>query len=187
MTETDPSNHFSADEDWKSEAEAERARLAEADAKSAAASEQPAIPEATFDYFVIALASQAMMALAMRPDPSGQVYIDLNAVDLKMAEHHIDLLAVLDEKTKGNLTDEESKMLTETVDDSVPSTSQIKPRVQEHWPSTAEGSPRCSIWTATPGDESSLWWIRAHHPRPHIRCSEPFLTEVLAKSIHVHH
>ena len=65
MTEADPSNHFSADEDWKSEAEAERARLAEADAKSAAASEQPAIPEATFDYFVIALASQAMMAMAL--------------------------------------------------------------------------------------------------------------------------
>ncbi|MEL6743526.1 MAG: hypothetical protein AAFO67_08010 [Planctomycetota bacterium] len=43
MTETDPSNHFSADEDWKSEAEAERARLAEADAKSAAASDQPAM------------------------------------------------------------------------------------------------------------------------------------------------
>ena len=42
MTETDPSNHFSADEDWKSEAEAEQARLAEADAK-AAASEQPPI------------------------------------------------------------------------------------------------------------------------------------------------
>ena len=115
MTETDPSNHFSADEDWKSEAEAERARLAEADAKSAAASEQSAIPEATFDYFVIALASQAMMAMAMRPDPSGQVYIDLNSVDLKMAEHHIDLLAVLDEKCKGNLTDEESSMLTETL------------------------------------------------------------------------
>ena len=115
MTETDPSNHFSADEDWKSEAEAERARLAEADAKAAAASDQPPIPEATFDYFVIALASQAMMAMAMRPDPSGQVFIDLNSVDLKMAEHHIDLLAVLEEKSKGNLTDEESSMLTETI------------------------------------------------------------------------
>ena len=156
MTDTDPSNHFSADEDWKSEAEAERARLAEADAK-AAASEQPPIPEATFEYFVIALASQAMMAMAMRPDPSGQVYIDLNAVDLKMAEHHIDLLAVLDEKTKGNLTEEESKMLTETVDGLRTQYVQIKTQVQEHLakhgggltPDAQSGSP------ATPGDQSS--------------------------------
>ena len=156
MTETDPSNHLSADEDWKSEAEAERARLAEADAK-AAASEQPPIPEATFEYFVIALASQAMMAMAMRPDPSGQVYIDLNAVDLKMAEHHIDLLAVLDEKTKGNLTEKESKMLAETVDGLRTQYVQIKPQVQEHLakhgggltPDAQSGSP------ASPGDESS--------------------------------
>ena len=131
MNETDPSNHFSADEDWKSEAEAERARLAEADAETAT-SEQPPIPEATFEYFVIALASQAMMAMAMRPDPSGQVFIDLNAVDLKMAELHIDLLSVLDEKTKGNLTDEESKMLSETVNGLRTQYIQIKTQVQEH-------------------------------------------------------
>ena len=156
MTETDASNHFSADEDWKSEAEAERARLAEADAK-ASPSEQPPIPEATFEYFVIALASQAMMAMAMRPDPSGQVYIDLNAVDLKMAEHHIDLLAVLDEKTKGNLTDEESKMLVETVDGLRTQYIQIKTQVQEHLakhgggltPDAQSGSP------ATPADDSA--------------------------------
>ncbi len=138
MNDTDPSKHFSADEDWKSEAEAERARLAEADAK-AASSEQPPIPEATFEYFVIALASQAMMAMAMRPDPSGQVYIDLNAVDLKMAEHHIDLLTVLDEKTKGNLTEDESKMLTETVDGLRTQYVQIKAQVQEHLAKQGEG------------------------------------------------
>ena len=138
MNDTDPSNHFSADEDWKSEAEAERARLAEADAK-AASSEHPPIPEATFEYFVIALASQAMMAMAMRPDPSGQVYIDLNAVDLKMAEHHIDLLTVLDEKTKGNLTEDESKMLTETVDGLRTQYVQIKAQVQEHLAKQGEG------------------------------------------------
>ncbi len=131
MTEPAPSNHFSAYDFWMSAGVAVRARLAEADAK-AAASDQPPIPEATFEYFVIALASQAMMAMAMRPDPSGQVYIDLNAVDLKMAEHHIDLLAVLDEKTKGNLTEEESKMLTETVDGLRTQYVQIKTQVQEH-------------------------------------------------------
>ena len=157
MTDTDPSNHFSADEDWKSEAEAERARLAEADAKAAAGTEQPPIPEATFDYFVIALASQAMMAMAMRPDPSGQVFIDLNAVDLKMAEHHIDLLAVLEEKSKGNLTEEESSMLSETLHGLRTQFVQVKTQVQEHLakhgggltPEAQSGSP-----TST-GDEPS--------------------------------
>ncbi|MAW41843.1 MAG: hypothetical protein CMJ30_05460 [Phycisphaerae bacterium] len=132
MTENDPSNHFSADEEWKSEAEAERARLAEADAKAAAGADQTAIPEATFDYFVIALASQAMMAMAMRPDPSGQVFIDLNAVDLKMAEHHIDLLAVLEEKCKGNLTEEESSMLSETLHGLRSQFVQVQSQAQEH-------------------------------------------------------
>ena len=158
MNDTDPSKHFSADEDWKSEAEAERARLAEADAK-AASSEQPPIPEATFEYFVIALASQAMMAMAMRPDPSGQVYIDLNAVDLKMAEHHIDLLTVLDEKTKGNLTEDESKMLTETVDGLRTQYVQIKAQVQEHLakqggglsPDAQTGSPATPTGDTAPG------------------------------------
>ena len=157
MTETDPSNHFSADEDWKSEAEAERARLAEADAKSAAVSEQPAIPEATFDYFVIALASQAMMAMAMRPDPSGQVFIDLNSVDLKMAEHHIDLLAVLDEKCKGNLTDEESSMLTETLHGLRSQFVQVQAQVQEHLAKHGGGlNAEAQPGPATPpGDDAS--------------------------------
>lgn len=157
MNETDPSIHFSADEDWKSEAEAERARLAEADAKATAGSDQPAVPEATFDYFVIALASQAMMAMAMRPDPSGQVFIDLNAVDLKMAEHHIDLLAVLEEKCKGNLTDEESSMLAETLHGLRSQFVQVKVQVQEHLAKhggglTAEAQPNPE---APPGDNTA--------------------------------
>ena len=35
--------------------------------------------------------------------------------DLEMAKFNIDMLGVMEEKTKGNLTDEESKVLTDTL------------------------------------------------------------------------
>ena len=51
------------------------------------------------------------MALGFLPDPSGQQ----PPVDLGMAKHFIDLLGVLQEKTEGNLDEEEKQMLTESL------------------------------------------------------------------------
>ena len=56
------------------------------------------------------LAEQAMAALGQIPDPLENKPV----VRLELARHHIDTLGVLEEKTKGNLTDEEHEML-ETV------------------------------------------------------------------------
>ena len=97
------------------------------------------------------------MAMAMRPDPSGQVFIDLNSVDLKMAEHHIDLLAVLDEKCKGNLTDEESSMLTETLHGLRSQFVQVQAQVQEHLAKHGGGlNAEAQPGPATPpGDDAS--------------------------------
>jgi hypothetical protein len=65
------------------------------------------MPPATFDLLVQSLASQAVMLLTPRRDPrSGRVVQDLD-----LAKHTIDLLAILEEKTKGNLTDDEKKLL----------------------------------------------------------------------------
>jgi hypothetical protein len=65
------------------------------------------MPPATFDLLVQSLASQAVMLLTPRRDPrSGRVVQDLD-----LAKHTIDLLAILEEKTKGNLTDNEKKLL----------------------------------------------------------------------------
>ena len=36
-------------------------------------------------------------------------------VDLDLAKHHIDILGLLEEKTKGNLTDEEKKLLDQAL------------------------------------------------------------------------
>ena len=45
------------------------------------------------------------------PDPrTGQ-----RMQNLDLARHHIDMLSVIEEKTKGNLSDEETQMLTQTL------------------------------------------------------------------------
>ena len=69
---------------------------------SSPASEAPAV---SFSSFVVSLATSAMTHLGQGPNPH---------VDLALARHSIDLLAVLQEKTKGNLDDEERQLL-ETV------------------------------------------------------------------------
>lgn len=66
------------------------------------------LPSVTFSSFVISLASSAMVHLGETPDPS----TGTKAIDLAMARHSIDLLGLLDDKTEGNLTEEEGKLLT---------------------------------------------------------------------------
>lgn len=95
------------DSDWKAQAQAEKERLA---AKEKEAAKQPSahgLPEASFQALVSVLASQAIMGLGAYADPkSGRVMIDLEG-----SKFSIDLLAVLEEKTKGNLTAEEAEEL----------------------------------------------------------------------------
>ncbi len=63
--------------------------------------------EADFAAFVFSLAAGAQSALGIAPHPiTGQV-----TKDLKQAKYTIDLLGVLQEKTKGNLSEEEAKLL----------------------------------------------------------------------------
>ncbi len=69
---------------------------------------ESALPPVSFSSFAISLASSAMVHLGETPDPAtGQ-----KSVDLGMARHSIDALAMLEEKTKGNLEDDESKLIT---------------------------------------------------------------------------
>lgn len=114
------------DSDWKAEAQAEKARLVEkVKAAESSRSAGPAgaarpggqapgareMPKASFETLLQSIASQAMLFLGVIPDPrSGQ-----RIQHLDLARHHIDTLAVLDEKTKNNLTDDESKLLSTTL------------------------------------------------------------------------
>ena len=112
MTDETPRLHI--DSDWKAQAEAEKERLAQKEAEKATrghdgGGDPNEMPPADFRGLVMTLGSQAMMGLGAYADPqSGRVMIDLPG-----AQFAIDLLGVIEEKTKGNLTAEESQELTE--------------------------------------------------------------------------
>lgn len=112
------------DDDWKAEAQAEKERLAAeaadkskqkqqspgAAAEKGAGSEPGAprgLPPADFTTLVNSLATQVVMAMGGVEDPETKK----RYVDLDLGKFHIEILAILQEKTKGNLTDEESALL----------------------------------------------------------------------------
>lgn len=106
------------DSDWKAQAQAERAKLAEQEKKAAAsrpapdaAGDQPpmeGLPPADFQTLLGSMITQALMYMGAFPDPeTGRAM-----VSLEHAKFHIDLLGVLEEKTKGNLTAEEASDLS---------------------------------------------------------------------------
>ncbi len=68
---------------------------------------RPVLPEVNFSTFVFGLSSTAFYHLGEIPDPqTGQ-----KRQDIALAKHTIDTLGMLKEKTKGNLTSEEEKLL----------------------------------------------------------------------------
>ena len=73
------------------------------------AGQVPPLPPASFDMLVLSLAMQAQMELGGGMKPEGQ------PPNLDIARHTIDLLAMLQEKTKGNLSMEENRMLENTL------------------------------------------------------------------------
>jgi hypothetical protein len=101
------------DEVWKAQAEAEKQRLAEQE-------EHPSeggpggpreLPPANFATLVSSMVTQILFALGGIQDPqTGRRYLDL-----PLAKHHIDTLSMLEEKTKGNLSEEEKKLLDQAL------------------------------------------------------------------------
>ena len=75
---------------------------------TAAEQEELPLPPASFDFFVLSLKTQAEMSMGLlhfgeekdRPKP-----------DLRIARHSIDLLAMIQEKTRGNLSYEEQRLI----------------------------------------------------------------------------
>lgn len=104
------------DDDWKSSAQAEKEKLAAAEKEKAeqAASQGPGgLPEHIgFKELISLFATQALMYLGAIPDQSGRAM-----VSLEVAKLNIDLLGVIQEKTKGNLSEEEQEMIDGTVNE----------------------------------------------------------------------
>ena len=117
MSQDETAPKLQIDSDWKAEAESEKQRLA--DQEQAKQAEQAngdqtrssQLPKADFKSLMGVLASQAIMGLGAVGDPkSGRVVIDLDG-----ARFSIDLLGVLEEKTKANLNDEEAAELKQVI------------------------------------------------------------------------
>jgi hypothetical protein len=101
------------DEDWKSQVAAEKEALAaeasrekKAPAREdAAQADRPPLPPASFEMLVTTLASEAMIGLGQIPHPmTGKAHFDAD-----QARYAIDMLEMLSEKTKGNLSPGEDR------------------------------------------------------------------------------
>ncbi len=68
-------------------------------------------PPASFDGLISMLFTQAMAMLGQIPDPS----TGKTTINKPYAKHFIDTMEMLGEKTKGNLSKDESKMLSEAL------------------------------------------------------------------------
>ena len=116
------------DESWKEQAEKEKSAAQSAPpgqqpagparVASAASAERPAgaagaeeATEARFDLFVSGLAMEALIALGDIPHPMTKK----QSVNLSQAKYLIDLLGVLEEKTKGNLSVDEERLLKDAL------------------------------------------------------------------------
>jgi len=75
--------------------------------KEAQTEQSPPVPEVTFSAFVYSLSTSALVHLGEIPEPITEK-MDKN---LPLAKQTIDILGILQEKTKGNLTQEEENLL----------------------------------------------------------------------------
>jgi len=109
------------DEDWKAEAQREKEILAaqeaaekkEKEKEKQEAAEQPRgpLPEGNFPALISTLATQSLFAMGLL-QIKGQ---EKKEADLELAKYNIDMLSTIEEKTKGNLTEDEEKILANTL------------------------------------------------------------------------
>ncbi|MDB5328650.1 MAG: hypothetical protein JWM57_4219 [Phycisphaerales bacterium] len=112
------------DDDWKRQAQEEKRKLAEREAASkkpappppaAAEPEAPAArpqPDASFSTLVQAIMTQALYYLGELGEEG-----EAPLFNMDVAKHQIDTLAVIEAKTKGNLSADEQSMLDQALYD----------------------------------------------------------------------
>ncbi|MHC4728171.1 MAG: DUF1844 domain-containing protein [Planctomycetota bacterium] len=99
------------DEDWKQQAQKEKEVLAQQEkSEDSAKAQRGPLPKGDFAALVSMLVTQAFFAMGLLKIEGQE-----KEPDLEMAKYNIDMLETLGEKTKDNLTEEEQKVLTETL------------------------------------------------------------------------
>ncbi len=106
------------DKDWKQEAQREKESLAakekaekEKKEQGPQQQERGPLPEGNLAALISMLATQSLFAMGLL-QVKGQ---EERKPDLELAKYNIDMLSTLEEKTKGNLTDEEQQVLSNTL------------------------------------------------------------------------
>ncbi len=104
------SRSFGHDGELKKEEKKETETHAKTQAENAKRQDnnkKPPIPEVNFNSLIFSLSSSALLHIGDIADPeTGE-----KKKDLQMAKYSIDIVAMLKEKTKGNLDDEEQKFV----------------------------------------------------------------------------
>jgi hypothetical protein len=70
-------------------------------------------PELTFTTFLLSLSTSAIVSLGELPDPLKNE----QCVNLSLAKQTINIIEILKEKTKGNLSDEEERLIDDMLYD----------------------------------------------------------------------
>ena len=73
--------------------------------------DSPILPEVTFSTFVLSLASSALVHLGEVPNPE----TGCTSCNEALARNAIDVLTMLDDKTRNGLTPEESKLMRDVL------------------------------------------------------------------------
>ena len=103
------------DEDWKAQAQKEKEVLKKEEELEHKAEEKeqehPSMPDADFPGLIRMITTQAYYAMGL----IGTEQDKQRPPDLAVAKYNIDTLGVIEEKTKGNLTEEEAKLMESTL------------------------------------------------------------------------
>ena len=97
----------------RQDAPEESASVKMPDPEASRKSEQEALPEINFSAFVISLSTQALMNLGEIPNPITSKV----EVDVPVAKQMIDILAMLKDKTRGNLNASEDRLMEDILFD----------------------------------------------------------------------
>lgn len=97
---------MSDDEKKKKEIIIDKEKAKEEDRLKKESKQEPP-PEINFSNFILSLSTSALLNLGEIPDPVSKEKKE----DLDMAKQTIDVLGVIQEKTKGNLTKEEDSLM----------------------------------------------------------------------------
>jgi hypothetical protein len=117
MAQEEQPKKIIVDEDWKKEAQRDKEVLAaqEAEEKQKEAAKGPQregpLPEGNLAALISMLTTQTLLALGFLQIKGEEE----REPDLDLAKYNIELLQALEEKTKGNLTADEQKLLKNTL------------------------------------------------------------------------